>query len=287
MNENPQEPQAPLNTPGQPSRPDFAPVDSDAELRSGKYLPQGQGYAPPQSAPPHPHDAYTGFRPQAQPGYYQPGYGQARYIGAPPPPGYGPRYVPQKPHSGRAIACLVLGIFNFVLIFVTPITAPVGLVLGFLALKDTKPEGPLQGRGFAVAGLWINGIALLGCVVLGIGIGAVIVAANAERTERVQSRVTGDFDTIRARLHRYYTLNKDSLGPGGPVLTANVPDGEKVRGTLKLGDIVSDRDLAGSLYEFELTINGKAGARVVHRSSGREMVVSDIAQDLYVVTPGR
>jgi len=75
---------------------------------------------------------------------------------APPPPP--PPEYPAPKTSGMAIASLVLGTLGFL----TCVTAPVGLVLGIVAMVQIgrTPER-LRGMGLAVAGTVISGVAIL------------------------------------------------------------------------------------------------------------------------------
>lgn len=112
-------------------------------------------------------------RPQQAYGQHQ-GYPPAGFGGqpyAPPgsPPPYGPGLNPYgmqqqvagynmpRQTSGLAIASLVLGLSGF-LCGLTPIG---GLICGIMALKETAPGGPKDGRGLAIAGIAISAILLL------------------------------------------------------------------------------------------------------------------------------
>lgn len=304
------------------------PVPPTPESGEGGFVPAGQGFAPPPVTPPHPHDFYaqrmSGPRPApamppvpppppgygapgygapypgyGAPGYGTPGYGAQGYgmPGQPFAPGYGvPRpFPPAKPYSGRAIASLVMGIVNFMFLITAPVVAPIGFIIGWLALKDTREDGPRQGRGLAVGGMAVNGVALLLCVLVGLAIGGAIYAAEKERESRQERWVESDFDTIRARMQVYYERNNNSLGPGGPVLATNsirydysnrAPRQEgKVAGTLSLRHLVTEADLLGTVSDFTLTVTGTASAVVRHNQSGREMRVIDIGSDSYTITP--
>jgi hypothetical protein len=70
----------------------------------------------------------------------------------------------QAPGNGMAVASLVLGILSILFVWipfvglVSWILAPIGLVLGLVALKQPF------GRGMAIAGSICSGIGLLGCI---------------------------------------------------------------------------------------------------------------------------
>lgn len=240
------------------------------------YAQQPNYGAPPDGAQGRPQypNAAQGF------GYAQnppppPQYGYA------PPPGYPmypmPGYVPAKPQSGRAIASLVLGISNVVIGITAPIGAPVGLILGFLALKDTGPMGPRQGRGLAIGGIVLNGFGLLIVAGLVLIFAAAIYTAEANKGVRDAAVIDQDMYVIGDKLRTYYYANKQSLGPGGPVQSSNSYRGTKVVGTLDLPDLVDDYDLTGNVADFTLTITGKQSAVVRHIRTGRELRITDIS----------
>jgi hypothetical protein len=144
--------------------------------------PYGQGYDPnaPASGQPNPYGTPT----SGQPGAYgaptsgQPGvYGAPQYPASGQPYGQNPYGQPQYPpphgaQQGRtnslAIASLVCSLAGLV----TCISAPVGVVLGHIALRQVRQTGE-QGEGMAKAGLWVGYIV----TVLGIlGVAAYIIA---------------------------------------------------------------------------------------------------------------
>lgn len=90
--------------------------------------------------------------------------------GAAPQPGYGtPSYPVARPTSGLAITSLVCAIVSVVfswLIF--PVLAAVAAVItGHMALKQTRANSAIGGRGIAFAGL-IIGYIMLGFLALGV-----------------------------------------------------------------------------------------------------------------------
>ncbi|PWJ55870.1 protein of unknown function [Quadrisphaera granulorum] len=86
------------------------------------------------------------------------GYG----YGGPPPPVMPP---PARPTDTMAVLGLV---FAFVF-------APLGLVFSILGLKNTRRDGT-QGRGLALAGLWVS-IAVLALVILAFALWLLLVVA--------------------------------------------------------------------------------------------------------------
>jgi hypothetical protein len=96
----------------------------------------------------------------ASPGYVSPVYGA---------PGYGAPAYAAAPPTALSISSFVLGLVSifFGLLFFVPLA---GLVLGILGVKR-EPTG----RGFAIAGIWINAV-VLGLVVLGVIFVVVAVA---------------------------------------------------------------------------------------------------------------
>jgi hypothetical protein len=131
---------------------------------------QGQGYDP--NAPASGQPGAYGVPTSGQPGPYgspqyptsgQP-YGQNPYG----QPQYAPYGAPQPRTNGLAIASLVCSLAGLV----TCISAPVGIVLGHIAMKQIRETGE-QGEGMAKAGLWVGYI----FTILGIlGIAAYIIA---------------------------------------------------------------------------------------------------------------
>ncbi len=83
---------------------------------------------------------------------------------------------PRNPSNGLAIASLVLGIVGLLLAIIpivgviSWILAPLGLILGFVALN--KPGG----RGMAIGGLITSGLALLVCILWVVGFGALVAS---------------------------------------------------------------------------------------------------------------
>ncbi len=230
---------------------------------------------PSYGAPPQYPNAAQGFGYSQNPPQRPPQYGYA------PPAGYPmypmPGYAPAKPQSARAIASLVIGISNVVLGITAIIGAPVGLILGFLALKDTGPMGTRQGRGFAIGGIVLNSFGLLIVAGLIFIFAAALYTADANRGVANAAIVDQDMYVIGDKLRAYYYANKQSLGPGGPVQSTNSYRGTKVVGTLDLPDLVDDYDLSGNVHDFTLTITGKKSATVHHIRTGRELRITDIS----------
>ena len=191
----PGQPWAPQPAPGQPAAgqpwapqpaPGAAPAASDADQ------PASSPYGAPAA------DASAGTGPQgypqpgtSQPGSPQPGgYGQG---GGYPPPGtpygaapYSPGQYPGPPPAsttdGVSIAALVTGILGMGLI---------PIVLGVLGLRRTKQNGT-QGRGFAIAGIVLGGLAILATIGLTVAIILGISAANDRIDDLRDSCASGD-----------------------------------------------------------------------------------------------
>jgi hypothetical protein len=121
--------------------------------------PYGQGYDPNAPASGQPGAYGSPQYPASGQPYGQNPYGQPQY------PPYG---APQGRTNGLAIASLVCSLAGLI----TCISAPVGIVLGHVALKQIRQTGE-QGEGMAKAGLWVGYI----FTILGIlGIAAYIIA---------------------------------------------------------------------------------------------------------------
>ncbi|MFF0489329.1 DUF4190 domain-containing protein [Nocardia sp. NPDC004068] len=118
--------------------------------------PPGHSSAPsypaqPMTPPPQQH--YPSYPPQPQPSslYGQPGYGYAAA-------GYQPYgYPQQRGTNGMAIGALISSLIGFV---TCGLGFVVGLILGPIALNQIKQTGQ-EGRGLALAGIWISGVALV------------------------------------------------------------------------------------------------------------------------------
>jgi ABC-type Fe3+ transport system permease subunit len=97
-----------------------------------------------------------------------PGYGAA--------PGYGYGYPAPPKTNGYAIAALICGICSFA---VCGLAALAGIPLGIVALRQIKEsQGAEQGRGMALAGVWVS-VAYLVVVVL-VVIGFIVLVAVAD-----------------------------------------------------------------------------------------------------------
>lgn len=133
-----------------------------------------QGYAtpspqPPQYAPQQPYgSAVAQPYAAAQPPYYgaasapgQPGAGYPNYGAVP--------YPAPRPASGLAITSLICGIAGVVLFWaVVPLLASiVAVITGHMALRQTKENPAIGGRGMAFAGL-IMGYIMVAVLVVGI-----------------------------------------------------------------------------------------------------------------------
>lgn len=134
-----------------------------------------QGYAnpspqPPQYAPQQPYGSAVAqpYAAAAQPPYYgaasapgQPGAGYPNYGAVP--------YPAPRPASGLAITSLICGIAGVVLFWaVVPLLASiVAVITGHMALRQTKENPAIGGRGMAFAGL-IMGYIMVAVLVVGI-----------------------------------------------------------------------------------------------------------------------
>lgn len=148
----PDEPQQPQQPPTPPSTPPSYPPPS------GQY--------PPQQPPPPP--AGPGQYPPPPPGQ-QPAYGQP-----PQQPAYGAPQYPQQPSRGTnalAIASLIIALICF---------PPLGLILGIIALRQIKRTGE-EGRGMALAGVWIGAIfTVIGAIIVAVSVAVIIWAVDKE-----------------------------------------------------------------------------------------------------------
>lgn len=125
-----------------PSLEDAAP---QADPNPTVDYPVDAGLPPPVYPPPYPGaTGYPGY--QGAPGYY---------------PGYDP-YRPIKPPgiNGKATGALVTSLVG---LFCCGLPSIVGLILGVVAMRETKRSGQ-DGYAFALAGTIIGGLAVVGWV---------------------------------------------------------------------------------------------------------------------------
>ncbi len=213
----------------------------------------------------------------------------------PPPGAYGPSQFPppyavvqQKPFSTKAILAMVFGGISVFLYFAAPITGPIGAVLGWLGMSETKgPEATHRGWGLALAGFIVS-LAMFVIGVLAI-IGFIWLFQFIETQERESNRTTlqseraeraeDDLHTIEDHLYEYYLLNEASLLAGGPVLKDEIPpkpvpaDWPRVKEKLRLHDLLTSFTLHDSLDQYDVEVRGRNRAHIHCRSAGIRMEV--------------
>ncbi|MBN1807626.1 MAG: DUF4190 domain-containing protein [Planctomycetes bacterium] len=128
--------------------------------------------------------------------------------------------VPAKA-SGAAIASLVLGILGFLTAFILVgfLLAIVGLILGIVALGKVS-KGQAGGKGVAVAGTVISGIALLSGVFMVIMAVAMMPAITGARD---RARTVKDMNNLR-QLNIAATMYADDNGEYPEKLSDLYPD---------------------------------------------------------------
>ena len=145
-----------------PQAPPYSPPPAQDQ---GQHYSAVQPAQAPQTYPAPPQ--YPGAQqqspqyPGAQP-YQQP------YAAAQPYPA--PGYAPARPTSGLAVTSLITGIAGIVLswAFVPLLASVVAVITGHMALKQTRANPALGGRGMAIAGLILGyvGVAFLALAIL-------------------------------------------------------------------------------------------------------------------------
>lgn len=150
------------------ARDPFGAPNSAPQYGEPQYgAPHPQYGAPQYGAPPSGADPYGAPAPGTAPGATPYGYGTGYAYGA------GNTYAAQRT-SGLAIASLVTSLSSIVF----SITAPVGLILGIVALNGIKRDGT-QGRGLAIAGIAVGAVmtlVMVGSIVVLIAVFAGIAA---------------------------------------------------------------------------------------------------------------
>ena len=115
--------------------------------------------------------------------------------------------------SGMAIAAMILAILGLC----TCITAPIGLILGIVALGRTNRDPRLQGRGMAIAGIVIGGlITFLALIAIPIGLavgGISIPAFNRARKTAEQAQCMNNVRQLNMALLQYATDHDGRFPP--------------------------------------------------------------------------
>lgn len=215
-----------------------------------------------------------------------------------PPQGYYPpgAYPPPAPRatSGLAIASIVCGIANYVLCVGAPLFAPLGLILGGIALKQSDGTVVRRGRSLAVAGVVLNAFGLVVAGLVLFYASTQLYTAQANESVRQAGKVDEDMYFIEERLRTYWRANGDSFGPGGPVLAgeksrfARPPiNGPKVSSALTVRHLVVQDDLRHPLGDFTISATGPKSAVILHAPSGRELRISNIESRTSSVYFGR
>lgn len=160
--------------------------------------PQPNPYAPPaypgqshnggQQAPPYGAQQVQPYSAQQPYGGQLPYGGQQPYDGMPPsyaaqqPYAAGQPYAAPRPASGLAVTSLVTGIAGLLLsFFAIPLLASiVAVITGHMALKRSRQNSAIGGRGLAIAGLILGyiGIAILAIIIV-VGIFSVVLIGTA------------------------------------------------------------------------------------------------------------
>lgn len=263
--------------------------------------PSDSSTGPQQPAQPYPPRQQANAYPGNQQGYPGNAAGNQGYAsppppGAYPPPGYGGyAYAPVKPFSGKAIASAIIGGAMLLFMPIGIIGNIVGAILGFSALKDTNEHtGTHRGRGLAVGGIignivmWLLSVGVVALFVFVFAMAATNMQQQNERhardrVERQKREVDADLKLIQSRLNLYYIENESSLKPGGPIVNDGgsgglyTEDHPRVLGSLKISDLVLQSDLENTLHSYKLTIKGDASAEIEYISTGRTLIVDDVA----------
>jgi prepilin-type processing-associated H-X9-DG protein len=106
--------------------------------------------------------------------------------------------------SGMAIASLILGILGFC---TAGLTAVLGLVFGLVALSQIRrSQGALKGRGFALAGSIVSGVAML---LIPIVVALTIPAVNKAKTQAQAIGCMNNMKQLALGVMMYANDNKE------------------------------------------------------------------------------
>lgn len=114
-----------------------------------------------------------------------------------------------RPTSGKAIAALVLGICSIMLWPTAIVTAPLALIFGVQALKQTSGPAPRAGRGMAIAGIVCGSVGIVIAVVVGLAFLVFAIVSSAD----------GGPDLFEDQ----WAFDVDDAGPGGVLTVTGYP----------------------------------------------------------------
>ncbi|HWK77541.1 DUF4190 domain-containing protein [Microbacterium sp.] len=161
-----------------PQAPPYSPPPAAAQYPAPAQppYPAGQQYPPQQPYPAaQQHPGQQQYPVQQQYPAAQPYPGTQQYPGVQP-------YAPSRPTSGLAVTSLITGIAGIVLSWAfLPLLASIAAVItGHMALKQTRTNPALGGRGMAIAGLILGyvGVAILALTLI-FGILSLFVIGSA------------------------------------------------------------------------------------------------------------
>jgi hypothetical protein len=212
---------------------------------------------------------------------------------------------------------LICGLAGLALSWLCPIVIVaclVGLVLGVIGIFETGRNGTRSGRGMAIAGTAVSGVAVAATIALFV-VGLAFLRQGMEEEDLSrQERIDEDVQLIVDRVKEYHEKNGASLGPGGPVLALApmqsetvVPrkrDGHteadeipgtrdgKVVGALTIRHLVRQGELRYSsrLDRWELTVTDRSKATIRATGRGGEVVrevnITDAGRGTYVQSYG-
>jgi len=174
---------------------------------------------------------------------------------ATPPPGLntavGGSPIGPPPNSGMAVTSLVLGISGFCCPVITAIP---GLILGFMAMNKIKAsEGRLGGRGLALAGTIVSGIALMMSIVTIAIYAALLLPALAQAKGKAQTiNCVNNMKQLGLAVRLYAMDNKDTF----PAATNWCDAIQPQVGTPKVFQCPGDRTMLRSGYAYNIALSG-------------------------------
>src|SRR5262245_6708718 len=183
--------------------------------------------------------------------------------------------------SGLAITSLILGILSVITCgLAAPLAAPIGLILGIVALNKSKNNG--SGRGLALSGTIVSGIALVLMIPMG---AAMFIPAVARAKQNAQSIQCLNNEKQLSLAIRVYSANHGNHFPSAATWCDDIKT--EVSSSTKVFQCGAGDPTQMSHYAFNSKLDGKDVNRVApdtvmifetaggwNQSGGRELLLA-------------